>query len=295
MRRSASFDNFCCGGAILHGIHGFARVVFEVAEESFELRLHLANFGLLFFAALGGEVRLLALEFLLAGFHARAFGFQIAKVGVQAVEEARHILSLRAEARARGSDDGGIQSEPLRDVDSGGGSGDSDLQFVSWLQRGLVEADRGVDHSRRIRAINFERSVVRRDRDHASGFAKMLGDGNRQRSAFFGIGRGTQFVEQHQRIRSCSARDEVDVRDVRGKRREILLDRLIVADVGENGVENRHVGAIRGNGNAGLRHQSEQAQRFQGDGFAAGVGAGDHELAVVAFELDGDGDDLRVL
>ena len=61
------------------------------------------------------------------------------------------------------------------------------------------------------------------------------------------------------------------------------------------GVENRQVGAIRRDGNAGLRHQREQAERFQGDGLAAGVGSGDHELAMVAFELDGDGDDLRVL
>ncbi len=137
--------------------------------------------------------------------------------------------------------------------------------------------------------------MVGRDHDHASGFAKVLGDGNGECGAFFGIGRGTQFVEQHQGIRGRRARDEVDVRDMRGKRREILLDRLIVADVGENGVENRQVGAIRRDGNAGLRHQREQAQRFQGDGFAAGVGAGDYELAMVAFELDGDGDDLRVL
>ncbi len=123
----------------------------------------------------------------------------------------------------------------------------------------------------------------------------MLSDGNRQRSAFLGIGSGTKFVEQHQRIRGCSARDEIDIRDVRGERRKVLLDRLIVANIGENGVENRHVGAIRGNGNAGLGHQSKQAERFQGNGFAAGVRSGDHQLAALAFKLDGDRDNLGVL
>ena len=103
----------------------------------------------------------------------------------------------------------------------------------------------------------------------------MLGDRNRQRSAFFGIGSGTKFVEQHQRICSRSARNEIDVRNMRRKRREILLDRLIVPNVGENGVEDRHVGAIGGNGDSRLRHQSEQTEGFQSDGFAAGVRASD--------------------
>src|SRR5260370_42473400 len=101
---------------------------------------------------------------------------------------------------------------------------------------------------------------------------------SRQRSAFFGIGCRTEFVEQDERVRSRCPRDEIDVRNMRRKRREILLDRLIVADVGENGVENRHVGAIGEDGNSRLRHQSEQAEGFESDGFAAGVGSGDYEL-----------------
>src|SRR5713226_10166361 len=99
---------------------------------------------------------------------------------MQAIEEARYILSLRAQTRARRSDDCRIQSKPLRNVDSSGCSGNADLQFKRRLQRGLVEADRGVDHSRRIRAIDFERSVVRGDYDHASDIAKVLSDRNRQ-------------------------------------------------------------------------------------------------------------------
>src|SRR6266446_2287374 len=232
---------------------------------------------------------------MLASLHARAFFFKIAKVSMKAVEEARDILSLRAQTRASGSDDCRIQSEPLRDVDSSGCSRNADLQLIRRLQRGLVEADRSVDHSRRIRAIDFERSVVGRDHDHASDFAEVFGDCDRQRRAFFGISGRAEFVEQHQRMRSRGARDEIDVRNVCREGREVLLDRLIVTDVSKNGIENRHVGAIRRNGNSGLRHQSEQAEGFQSDGFAASVGAGDYELAMVAFQLDGDGNDLCVL
>ena len=122
----------------------------------------------------------------------------------------------------------------------------------------------------------------------------MLGDGYGESGAFFGIGGGTQFVEQDQRVLGCGTGDEVDVGDVGGERGEILLDGLIVADVGEDGIEDGQVGAVSGDWDTGLRHQREQAQRFQGHGFAAGVGAGDDELAAVVFEFDGDGNDLRV-
>ena len=185
----------------------------------------------------------------------------------------------------------GIQPQALRDVDSGGSPGHADLQFVSRLQRGFVEADGGVDHAGSVRAVNFQRSVMRGDHGHAANAAEVDGDGDRQRRAFFGIGGRAEFIEQHQRLRGRRARNEIDVGDVRGKCRKILLDRLIVADVGEHGIEDRHLGAIGGDGNAGLRHQREQTDGFQRDGFAAGVGAGDHELAAVAFELDGDGND----
>ena len=80
-----------------------------------------------------------------------------------------------------------------------------------------------------------------------------------------------------------------------GEGREILLDGLVVADVGQHGIEDGKLGAVGGDGNAGLRHQSQQADGFQGHGFAAGVGAGDDQLAAVAFEFDADGNDVSAL
>ena len=117
--------------------------------------------------------------------------------------------------------------------------------------------------------------------------AEEVGDGNGQRGAFFRVGGRTEFVEQHQRMRRGMVRDEIDVGDVRGKRRQVLLDGLIVADIGEDGVEDGQLGAIGGNRNSRLRHQRQQANRFQRDGLAASIGAADDELAMLAVEFDG--------
>ena len=79
-------------------------------------------------------------------------------------------------------------------------------------------------------------------------------------------------------------RDEVDVGDVRGKRRQVLLDRLVVPDIGKDSVEDGQLGAVGGNRNAGLRHQRQQANRLQRYCLAAGVGAADDELAMLAIQ-----------
>ena len=77
------------------------------------------------------------------------------------VEKLADIASLRAEPRPCRVDDRRIQSQTLRDVDSRRRSRNSDLQFVGGLQRNLIEADRGVDDARSIRAVDFQRRVMR--------------------------------------------------------------------------------------------------------------------------------------
>ena len=57
-----------------------------------------------------------------------------------------------------------------------------------------------------------------------------------------------------------------------------MLDGLFVADIGKHLVEHRHFAAIlRGDLQARLRHQRQQAHGLERDGFAARVGAGDDE------------------
>ena len=86
------------------------------------------------------------------------------------------------------------------------------------------------------------------DYAHASQLAEVLGYGDGQGGAFFGIGGGAEFVEQDQRVGGGGAGDEVDVGDVGGEGREILLDGLIVADVGEDRVEDGVRRGRRGRG-----------------------------------------------
>ena len=69
------------------------------------------------------------------------------------VEKFAHVAGLRTQFRAGCADDGWIQAKSLRDVDSGGGSGHADFQLVGRLQSCLVEADRRVEHSRRVGSV----------------------------------------------------------------------------------------------------------------------------------------------
>ena len=119
----------------------------------------------------------------------------------------------------------------------------------------------------------------------------MFGDGDGEGGALFGIGGRAEFVEQDERARGGGVGDEVDVGDVRGKGGEVLLDGLRVADVGQDGVADGKLGALGGDGDSGLGHEDEQADGFEADGFASGVGAADDELTVDGFHFKGERDD----
>ena len=58
---------------------------------------------------------------------------------------------------------------------------------------------------------------MRRDDGYASETAEVVRDGNRQRRAFLGISRGTEFVEQYQLLCSRGVRNEIDIGDVSGE------------------------------------------------------------------------------
>ena len=70
---------------------------------------------------------------------------------------------------------------------------------------------------------------------------------------------------------------------------------MIVANVSENGLEDRQVCTVGRHRHTSLRHQSEQSDGLQRHGLAASVGARDNKLAAVAFELQADRNDLLIL
>jgi len=65
-----------------------------------------------------------------------------------------------------------------------------------------------------------------------------------------------------------------------------------VADVGEECRENRKAGSRGGDGQTGLRHHGEQGCGLERDGFAAGVGSADDELALSGGEFESQRNDM---
>ena len=91
-------------------------------------------------------------------------------------------------------------------------------------------------------------------------------------------------------LASAAVKDGGDARNVRAERAERLFQALLVADVGEDVMENRHVAALAGRDvHARLGHQAEQARRFETDRFAAGVRAGDDEQVEAETQANIDG------
>ena len=69
----------------------------------------------------------------------------------------------------------------------------------------------------------------------------------------------------------------------------------MVADVGQHLIEQRKLGFERGNRQPGVGHQREQADGFERDGFAAGVGAADQQRAHRLIERKRNRDDALSL
>ena len=203
-------------------------------------------------------------------------------------QEARDVALAVAHGLAGAAHDVFRHAQPGGDLEARRFAGQPQLQAKSRLERLLVEAHRAVDHALGGGAVDFERHQVRGDQREGAGRAEVLHDRHAQRAAFFGIGGRAQFVQQHQRIGRHVERHLADVGDVGGKRAEVFLDRLIVADIRQHLLEHRELGLGRGHRQARLRHQAEQPQGLQRHRFAAGIGTADQQRAALAVELQAD-------
>jgi len=129
-------------------------------------------------------------------------------------------------------------------------------------------------------------------RVEGSGGAEVFDNRHTQRAALFGVGGRAKLVEQHQRIGRDVERHFADMRDVGGKRAEIFLDGLIIADIRQHLRKDGEFGLGGGHRNGRLRHQGEQSDGLQTDRFAAGVGAADEQRAALLVEFEADGHHL---
>ena len=86
--------------------------------------------------------------------------------------------------------------------------------------------------------------------DEAPGAAveKITRDRHCQGRSFFRVGGRAQLIEQHQGGRIRQLRDALQVGDVGGEGREVLLDRLGIADIGQKRVERGNTASVAGTG-----------------------------------------------
>ena len=137
----------------------------------------------------------------------------------------------------------------------------------------------------------FEFGIVRGDEGGDAAFEQVREDGTRQRRTFLWIGASAEFVQDDQGAAVGLLQDVDDVGDVAGEGGEGLLDGLLVADVGVDGLEAGQLRAGLGRDvQPGLSHQRQQANGLERDGLAARVGAGDDQGVGARSEVNGDGD-----
>ena len=126
---------------------------------------------------------------------------------------------------------------------------------------------------------------MRGDQRERTRGAEVLHQRHAQRAALLGIRGRAQFVEQHQRIRHHVQRHLADVGDVRRKRAQVLLNRLVIADIRQHSRERRKLGVLGRHRQPRQRHQAQQAHRLQRHRLAARVGTADQQRPPVLGQL----------
>ena len=149
-----------------------------------------------------------------------------------------------------------------------------------------VEHHRAVGDALHRRGVILDIGVV--GRDHAvtppaeQTLEDRLGDG----PADDRLGSRPELVDQHQRAARSARQHVLHVQQVRRIGRQVVVDRLLVADVDENALEDRQFRDLGDrNRKPALEHVLHDARGFQADRLAAGVGSRDDEDALATVEL----------
>lgn len=155
------------------------------------------------------------------------------------------------------------QTEAARDFNAARCSGDADQQPVSRPQIFGVEFHGGIQNARRGRCVRFQAIVVRGGDGQGAARAKLLQERHGQRRTLFGGRAGAHLVDQDQRTLGGDFEHRFQIEGVRGKGREIGGDRLLIADVRKDVVENGQHSAFGGHRNSGLRGQRRKAHGLE--------------------------------
>ena len=164
------------------------------------------------------------------------------------------------------------------------------VKLIGRAQGLDVEFQRGIDHAFRGMRKCLEFGIMRGDQSRASGFKQVSEDRARQCRAFLRVGARAKFIEDDQRALIDLFQDADDVGDVTAERAERLLDGLLIADIGIDRVEARQLrAALGGDVQSALRHEGQQANRFERNRFAARVRTGDDNGACAGLGINIDG------
>ena len=118
-------------------------------------------------------------------------------------------------------------------------------QPIGGLERHFIEFHRGVSDSVRRFGIKLQPVVVRRCDRQGADFPEFFQNRARQRRAFARLRAAADFVQKDQGTRRSGFEHRLDREHMRGKGAEMIRDRLLVADIGENVVEERQVSLLR--------------------------------------------------
>ena len=187
----------------------------------------------------------------------------------------------------------GAGDDRLRQTQAGGdgqrvaAAGDAVGEAVGGFQRAGVQVNAGVDHAGLFLGQAGHVAVMGSGHYHGAGVAQVGQQGNGEGGTFFGVGGGTEFVNEDEGAVGGDIHDALQVADVAAESGQGFKDALLVADVGVDAVKEGQVGVLGGQLEAGVGHHRQQADGFEGDGFAAGVGAGDEQDGVAGVNGDG--------
>ena len=175
-------------------------------------------------------------------------------------EEGLGLLLLVVAAAAGVGHDTRRQAEALGHLEGEAAAGRAHRQAVRGLVGVGPVAEGGAGDAGRRLGVRLHEAVVRRRDDRRARAAEVLDDRDAEGAAFGRVGAGADLVEEHERGPREGARHLDDGGEVRRERREVLGDRLLVADVGEHASEDREAAAgAGGNVEAALGHEREEA------------------------------------
>ena len=110
------------------------------------------------------------------------------------------------------------------------------------------------------------------------------------------VSTGTQLVKENQCTVITLSHNIHDSTHMTGERRQALGDRLLIANVSQNGIKGRQAAAVTGwHMKTALCHQCQKAHRFQSHGLSAGIGASDDHGVEVSAQPQGNGHNLLLV